>query len=386
MNPLLQGRRPEIHGHCDRAFDAVRQAFAANFFERDEIGGGVCVLVDGRTVVDLWCGFADPERNQPWARDTLVCSFSVAKAVCATLGHRLVDQGKLDLDAPVAATWPEFAQHGKAAIPVRYLFDHRAALAYLDRKLAPGDLYDWDLMVDALACSRPNDPPGDHECYLNMTFGYLLGELIRRITGRRLKQALAEDLSGPLDLDWHFAVDDADLPRLARLIQRQPRALFDLVRDQPDSLFARSMQGFGADEDFDSLAWRKAEVGSGTLHGSARSMARLFACLAGGGTLDGIRILSPASARTAITEQVRGHDPILDVDIRFPLGYELNNPPAHPMGPNPDAFGHWGAGGAFGFGDSEGNLGFGYSPNFMHPALELGPRGSALVEATLSCL
>jgi CubicO group peptidase (beta-lactamase class C family) len=375
-----------LHGTCDAAFRSVEAAFRENFATRGEIGARVTVLLDERTVVDLWGGWADPAAAIPWAEDTLVCSFSVAKAVCATIGHMLVDRGLLDLDAPVFTYWPEFAQAGKEGILVCHVLSHQAALAYVDRSLMPGDLYDWDVMVDALARSRPNHAPGSRLAYLNMTYGYLVGELIRRITGRDLNSALAEMLAGPLGLDWHFGVKDADLHRVARMIQVTPEPLFDSARAAPDSVFSRSMRGFAAGEDFNSLAWRKAQIGSGSIHGNARSIARLFACLARGGELDGVRIMGAERIALATAEQVSGHDPVMDVDMRMALGFELNCPPAFPMGRNPDAFGHWGAGGSFGFADPMSKLSFGYSPNFMHPELELGPRGGALVEALQDCL
>lgn len=375
-----------IHGTCEAAFRDVKEAFRENFAIHGEIGARVTVMLDGRTMVDLWGGWADPATATPWTEETLVCSFSVAKAVCATLAHMLADRGLLDLDAPVCAYWPEFAQAGKEAILVRHVLSHQAALAYVDDTLSPGDLYDWDVMVDALARSRPNHEPGCHLAYLNMTYGYLVGELIRRIAGKDLGSTFAEELSRPLDLDWHFGVKDADLHRVARMVQVAPAPLFDSARTAPGSIFSRSMQGFAAGEDFNSPAWRKALIGSGSIHGNARSMARLFACLARGGELDGVRIMSAGSVARATVEQVGGHDPVMDVDMRMALGFELNCPPAFPMGGNPDAFGHWGAGGSFGFADPASRLSFGYSPNFMHPGLELGPRGGALVEALRGCL
>lgn len=385
MNPHLGGLRPEIFGTCDPKFQPVQDAFEQNFYARGadgEVGARCTVLIDGETVVDLWGGYADPQKNEVWKDDTLVCTWSVAKGACTTLGLMLVDQGKLDLDAPVATYWPEFGQNGKHEIPVRFLFDHRAALSWVDQDLAPGDLYDWDIMVAAIETTAPNFTPGSKEMYLNMTMGYLLGELFARVNGgRRLAQFMREDLSDPFDLDWHFAVRDEDLPRIARAIQQKPAGIMEMVRSMPDTPFAKSMKGFAENEDFNTLAWRKAQVGSGTMHGNARSLARMWGAIARGGELGGTRMFSSEIAALGALETVRGHDEILGVPVRFSTGYEMNNPPYHPMGPNPKSFGYWGAGGCFGFCDPKTKLSFGYSPNYMHPTLELGPRGTSLVEA-----
>lgn len=387
MNPFLMGLTPRIEGYVDPAFARVAEVFRANFFDRGEdgeVGATCCVMVDGRVVVDLFGGYAEVETGRPWQRDTISCSWSVGKAALTTLGLMLVDRGQLDLDAPVARYWPEFGQNGKESVLVRHFFDHRCGVSYVDADLQEGDLYDWDTMVAAIEQTSPNFPPGSRECYLNMTHGYLLGELFRRVNGgRRIARFLREELSGPLDLDWQFALSEADIARTARVYQKTPAGIMDLVKSNPDTVFARSMKGFRLDEDFNTRAWRTAEIGSGSIHGNARSLARMWAALVRGGELDSVRIMRPEIAALAHQEVVRGRDEILDVDIRFSTGYELNCPPAHPMGPNPDAFGFWGAGGVFGFADPASRLSFGYAPNYMHPRLELGPRGTPLVDAAV---
>jgi len=389
VNPFLKGLTPPIIGHVDPAFRRVREVFEANFHDRGDDGevGATCyVMVDGRTVVDLYGGYAEPEAGRVWERNTISCSWSVGKAALTTLGLMLVDRGVLNLDEPVCTYWPEFGQNGKEGVLVRHFFDHRCGVSYVDAPLQEGDLYDWETMVSAIEQTSPNFPPGSQEMYLNMTHGYLLGELFRRVNGgRRLAQYLHEELSGPLDLDWQFALSDADIARTAKVYQKTPAGIMQMVTANPDTVFAKSMRGFRLDEDFNSLAWRKAEIGSGSIHGSARSLARMWAALVRGGELDGKRIMRPETAALATREVVRGTDEILGVPIRFSTGYELNCPPAHPMGPNPNSFGFWGAGGVFGFADPGTLLSFGYAPNYMHPALELGPRGGPLVEAAIDC-
>lgn len=380
--------KPGVSGSCDTAFAGVKETLSDLLGDGREIGCAVCVYADGRKVVDLWGGWADRDAAQPWQRDTIVSTFSVSKALISTMGHMLVDRGIIDLDEPVARYWPAFGQNGKDGILVRHLLDHRCAVSYVDRELRPGDLYDWDLMIDAVEKTGPNWEPGVKPVYLNMTYGYLMGGLVYRMTGKRIAQFNREELCGPLGLDYNFALTPDEKARCARIEQKgNPRALFEEVANNPDTLFARTMQGFLADEDFNSDGWRSNEVGSGQGHGNARAIAGLFETLRAGGTFNDITIMSPRTRDRAIKFQCEseGDDPILGKPVRFALGYEINNP-TFPMGPNPDAFGHWGAGGAFGFGDIKNGIAFGYTPNYMHDSLELGPRGGALVDAVFASL
>ena len=377
--------KPGLSGTCDARFAKLRALFEAMLNDGREVGAAVALYADGKPVVDLWGGWADPEAQRPWARDTIVSTFSVSKGVVSTMGHMLVDRGEIDLDAPVARYWPAFGQNGKEEMPVRYLFDHRCAICYVDRQLAPGELYDWDLMIEAVEQTAPNWEYGVRPVYLNMTYGYLVGGLVYKVTGKRIGRFMREELGGPLGLDFNFALTSGEKARCARVLQKQ--RLLDEVEDIPDTLFARTMQGFGEGEDFNSEGWRSNEVGAGQGHGNARAIARLFAMLGNGGELDGVRIMSEATRDQAVAFQCEsdGADPLFDVSIRFALGYELNCPP-FPMGPNPRAFGHWGAGGSFGFADPDAGISFGYTPNYMHDELELGPRGGALVDAVFDCL
>jgi CubicO group peptidase (beta-lactamase class C family) len=382
------GTEATVSGACDPKFNGVQDVLSDLLEDGREVGCAVCVYVDGQKVVDLWGGMADPKSNRAWAQDTIVSTFSVSKALVSTMGHMLADRGVIDLDEPVAKYWPAFGQNGKEAILVRHLLDHRCAISYVDAPLKPGDLYNWDLMIDAIETTAPNWEPGVKPVYLNMTYGYLMGGLVYRMTGKRIGQFNREELCGPLGLDYNFALTADEKARCATISQKgNPRALFEEVENNPDTLFARTMQGFGPDEDFNSDGWRSNEVGSGQGHGNARGIAGLFETLRAGGTFNGTTTMSPATRDRAVTYQCEseGDDPVLGKPIRFALGYEVNNP-TFPMGPNPKAFGHWGAGGAFGFADMESGVSFGYTPNFMHDGLELGPRGTALVEATFDSL
>lgn len=379
----------EVQGSCDPRFARVQQEFEQAFERGDELGASVCVTLEGETVVDLWAGFADEARTRAWEHDTLVNVYSTTKGMTALCALRLVEQGRLDLDAPVARYWPEFAAAGKESMPVRNIMDHQAALCYVNRRLEPGDLYDWDLMTAALAETKPHWAWGEKPVYLNMTYGYLLGEVVRRVSGKGLAQFLREEIAGPLGIDFHFALNAEQIARCASVLQIKPRAVFEAAEADPDSVFGKSMAGWGAGEDFNSAAWRQAQVGSGSGHGNARAIARLFACLRQGGTLDGVRLMAPATVEAARAFQCEtdGEDPLLGVSgLRFCLGYELNSPPVLAMGPNPRTFGQWGAGGNLGFADIEAGVAFGYTPNLMHDAMEVGPRASALVDALYASL
>lgn len=377
--------KPGLAGTCDARFAKLRDLFEVMLNDGREVGAAVALYAEGKPVVDLWGGWADPDALRPWQYDTIVSTFSVSKAVVSTMGHMLIDRGEIDLDAPVARYWPEFGQNGKEDLLVRYLFDHRCAICYVDRALAPGELYDWDLMIKAVEQTAPNWPYGEHPVYLNMTYGYLLGGLIYKVTGKRIGQFMREELGGALGLDFNFALTPDEKSRCARVMRK--KSLLDEVEAEPGTLLARTMQGFAEGEDFNSEGWRSNEVGAGQGHGNARAIARLFAMLGNGGALDGVRIMRQATRDQAIAFQCEsdGTDPLFDIPIRFALGYELNCPP-FPMGPNARAFGHWGAGGSFGFADPDAGVSFGYTPNFMHDGLELGPRGAALVNAVFDCL
>ena len=380
--------KPGVSGYCDTRFNRVKELFAGLLADGSEVGCAVTLYAGGRKVVDLWGGWADQDKRLPWQHDTIVSTFSVSKAVVSTMGHMLADRGVIDLDKPVANYWPAFGKNGKDGILMRHLLDHQCAISYVDRPLGPSELYNWEVMIQAIEDTAPNWEPGKKPVYLNMTYGYLMGGLVYKLTGKRIGQFNRDHLCGPLGLDYNFALRPLEKARVATIYQKgSPRALFDEIAKNPTTVFARTMQGFKADEDFNSDGWRSNEVGSGQGHGNARAIAGLFELLRNGGEFNGTRLMRPETRDRAVAFQCEsdGLDPILGVAIKFALGYEINCAP-FPMGPNPKAFGHWGAGGAFGFADLDAGISFGYSPNFMHPKLELGPRGSALVNAVFDGL
>jgi CubicO group peptidase (beta-lactamase class C family) len=348
-----------------------------------EVGASFAVIWNGELLVDLWGGFKDVATEEPWQQDTLVCCWSVSKSLCSTLGLGLVDAGLLDLDAPVCAYWPEFGQNGKADILVRHLFEHRAPVVFVDADLQAGDVFDWDIMVQAIETTAPNWPIGPQPAYLNLTYGYLLGELFSRVNGgQRLGQFVRNQLTKPRNLDWHFEVPDDVLPRLATVYQDPP---IDMGLP-PDSIPMKSMKGYDPDVDYNSLAYHKAEMGSGSSHTNARGMAQLYAMLIQDTAAFGPKLLTDKTLALASTEAAAGDDPVVLTPMRYSTGFELTCPPALPLGPSDQAFGYIGAGGSLAFADPTTGLSIGYSANFMHMGLGPGPCGLPLVEAALEAV
>lgn len=364
-----------VQGHCEPRFGAVRAALAEVLASGVEVGAALAVHLDKRPVIDLWGGHADGARTRPWQRDTIVNLYSVGKAVTAVCALRLVEAGLLDLDVPVARYWPELAQAGKARILVRHLLTHQAALPAIARPLPPGAWSQWDAMTEALAAQEPWWEPGARHGYHVNTQGFLVGEVVRRVTGRTLGAYLREEIAGPAAVDFFFGVGPELDGRCAELLPPVDTPEHEELRRQlavdPASLSGRALMrvnayrnppGVSGDGVVNTRTWRGAEVPSTNGHGSARAVARLFSALAGDGELDGVRVLSPATVARAIEPQADGEDLVLQRPTRFGLGFQLTMP-ERPLGPSPRAFGHFGAGGSLGFADPDARLAFGYAMN-----------------------
>ncbi len=381
--------RIEVRGECQPRFKSVRDVFQASF-AKGEVGAGVAVTIDGEPVIDLWGGYADAERSRPWERDTIANTYSTTKGVTATCAHRLVEEGRLDLDAPVAKYWPEFAQKGKDRIPVRYLLSHKAGLPAISRPLPGGASNDWECMTSALAEQEPWWEPGTKHGYHALTFGYLVGEVVRRVDGRTLGTYLREELAEPLGIDFHIGFGPEHDARCADMIAAPESAQASAFRErlaQSDSVRARAFANpprlF---EDVNSREWRAAEIPAANGHGTAAALARLYGALARGGELDGVHVLGPEAIERANTEQAFGKDEILaPLVTRFGLGFFMTHP-AIPFGSNSRSFGHPGAGGSIGFADPDAKLGFGYVMNQMQTGLTGGAHGFALINASYEAL
>ena len=366
---------PDVHGHCEPRFETLRAALADILIAGSEVGVALAVYVGPQRVVDLWAGHTDPARTQPWRADTIVNLYSIGKAVSAVCALRLVDAGLLDLDAPVARYWPEFAQAGKAQLPVRFLLTHQAALPAVAPPLPAGAVLRWDVMTQALAAQAPWWTPGARHGYHVNTQGFLIGEVLRRITGKTYGTYLREEVAGPAGIDFYVGFGPDLDARCADLLPSPPSPEGDELRRQlsvdPATLTGLPLMRVNAYRNPPDISgtgvvntrqWRAAEVPSTNGHGNARAVARLYSALAGDGTLDGVHVLSPEIIRDAIREQVYAEDVVLQRPTRFGLGFQLTQPERR-LGPSPRAFGHFGAGGSLGFADPDARVAFGYAMN-----------------------
>ncbi len=353
-----------VRGHCDPRFRAVRKQFQQNFADHSETGAALAVTLHGELVIDLHGGWMDARHSKPWANDTIVCCYSVGKAICAILCWRLAERDALDIDRRAAEYWPEFARNGKAEIPFRWLLTHQAGLAAIRKPLPRGAMLDWDMMTGALAEQEPWWPPGTAHGYHSNTQGFLIGEVIRRVTGRSIGSWLQSDLSRPIGLDFHFGTKPEHDARTADMLPMQQPP--DLLRAPPNPLQTLAnrnpphiQSGPGSQN---TREYRAAEFPSTTGHGSARGLARLFGALAGNGVLDGFPVLDPSTIGHMSQEQVYGVDYILGRPTRFASGFQMTMA-ERPLGPNPRTFGHFGGGGSLAFADPDAGVGWGYVMN-----------------------
>jgi CubicO group peptidase (beta-lactamase class C family) len=381
-----------IEGTCDARFERVREAFAENFVSRRETGASISIALDGRMVVDLWGGWADKARTRPWTRDTIVNVYSTTKGLTAICAHRLAAEGRLDLDAPVANYWPEFAANGKQRIAVRALLNHRAGLPAIRKPLVPEDLYDWQTMTDALAAEEAWWEPGTKHGYHALTFGYLVGEVIRRITGKSVGSYFRDEIVTPLKIDAHIGLEARDDGRVAEMIGAPPPApgefnLFAEAAKHPESVTAKTFMNplVLSMAKVNSREWRGAEIPAANGHTNGRALARLYGAMARGGEVDGVRVVEAREISACHTEESRGLDAVLLIPTRFSTGFMLSQP-GEEMGPSARAFGHPGAGGSLGFADPDAKIGFGYAMNRMGGGILLDPRAKALIAAVYASL
>jgi CubicO group peptidase (beta-lactamase class C family) len=382
-----------INGECDQRFDRVKRAFTENFAQRGEVGASVAISLDGRPVVDLWGGHLDHVATKPWQRDNIVNVWSTTKGLTAICAHRLAGEGRLDFDAPVAKYWPEFAAGGKAAVPVSYLLNHKAGLAAIRAPLRNEDLFSWEVVTRELARQEPWWTPGTKHGYHAITFGWLVGEVVRRISGKSLGTYFRDEIAGPLGMDAYIGFDASLDPRVAEIFPvpppapGQPNPMADLVKD-PNSVSAKALlnpPNTMLPTTTNSRAWRAAEIPGANGHANARALARVYGALARGGEVDGVRVVNTAALPRCYTEQSKGTDAVLGFTTRFSLGFMMSLPGSQ-LGPNPRSFGHPGAGGSLGFADPDTKVGFGYAMNQMGSGMLLDVRAAALIDALYASL
>lgn len=386
---------PEIHGSCDERFARVLRVFGENFRERGEIGAAVAITVDGTSVVDVWGGWADRAHLRPWRRDTLVDVFSVGKAMAALCLLMLAENGEVDLDAPVARYWPGFAARGKGEITAGMVLSHRAGLPAIRRRLPDEAMYDWELMTSALAGEEPWWEPGLTHGYHVNTFGFLVGEIVRRVSGDSVGEFFRRRVADRLGADFHFGVRPEDDDRIADFLfdrdlsggeDQPPPELFeaDVARQfllRNVYLNPPGLSGLGT---VNTRAWRAAQMPSTNGHANARAVARIYGALACGGELDGVRLLQPKIIERARTEASSGPDFVLGRPTRFGLGFQLTQP-ERTLGTSPRSFGHFGAGGSVGFADPDAGLAFAYTMNRAGRRWQ-NPRNRALIDALYASL
>lgn len=381
------GRRYAIDGHAKAGFENVVDAFARHFSEDQEIGASACVTIDGEVVVDLWGGYADAAHERLWQADTLCNAMSVTKAMTATCLHLLVDRGLLDLDAPVAHYWPEFGCNGKEGILVRWLTDQRAGLPVLEDDLWRGAIFDWEAMTLALARQAPIVEPGKVAAYHIRTSGFLIGEVVRRVSGRSLGQFFREEIAEPFGIDFFIGLPEREHARAADFVAAREGTLLDPTLFDPDSIMARAGRQMPQPLDYNSADYRLAEIPSSNGHGNARAVARFYAILAQGGSSGGKQLLKPETLASALVEQHHAPEIAMGRAYRQALGLLLNTTPGDfPIGPNPRAFGVHGMGGALGMADPDARMSFGYIENKMHSVMGLGPRAQNLVKAVYDAI
>lgn len=378
-----------VQGFVEKGFEPVQRAFAANFERHGEVGAACCVHLHGRVVVDIWGGVTTAGGSEPYTGDTLQMVLSSTKGAVAICAHMLAQEGQLDFDAPVVQYWPEFAAERKDQIPVRWLFSHRAGLAAIDRPLGLDDVLEWEPVIEALAAQRPNWEPGTTHGYHVGTFGWLAGEIIRRVSGLTPGNFFAERVARPLGLEFWIGLPGDLNARVAPQIPTPPTApgaepdIFAARLMDPTSLVHRAFSNpMLSPAVFNDPAFRAAEVPAANGIGTARSLSRMYAaCI---GEIDGIRLLKADTLERATQTQSRGEDLVLGYETRYGTGFQLSFP-FRPMAGD-GSFGHYGMGGSVGFAHKELGFSFGYAMNQMLRSGRADPRTSGLIEAVRDCL
>ncbi|WP_184616492.1 serine hydrolase domain-containing protein [Sphaerisporangium krabiense] len=389
-----------IHGTCDPRYAEVHEEFERNFEERGEIGASVCVTIDGDTVVDLWGGTADPTTGTEWKQDTIGHVWSCTKGATALCAHVLASRGELDVNAPVVKYWPEFGAKGKEGVLVRHLLTHTAGLPALRAPLPEGALYDAAAMAERLAGEEPFWEPGTRQGYHALTFGFLVGEVVRRVSGRGLGTFFRDEIAGPLGLDFWIGLPEEFERRVAPTVPAPPPApgaslptFYQRAFTDPASLQALVIGNTGGyvltPGESDSRAAHAAEIGAVGGITNGRGLAGMYRPLAVGGGLvspDQLAMMGSVAAATQV-------DAALLVPTRWTLGFMKGSDNRHLPGPDgegvllsEDAFGHSGMGGSLGFADPVPRLSFGYSMNLQGSGLGVNERGQSLVNAVYRTL
>jgi len=401
-----------VNGYCDERFVEAKKIFEESIDSGFELGCAITLEVEGEVVLDLWGGHADLDKTEDWKEDTIVNVFSTTKGMAAMCLLQLVEKGLIDLDAPVSQYWPEFSTNGKEAIPVRYLLCHKSGLCGVREPLDQGSFTNWELICSELAKQEPFWEPGTAHGYHAITFGHLVGEVVRRVSGKTIGQYFSDEIAKPLDLDFWIGLPEdkfsrvtdiyPDIPGLLQkilmpILSRIPRSLApDMVRmflDMGDPTTPAGaafnnpkMSMETGDMEANTTRWRKAEIPAANGHGTARSIAKLYGALAIGGSRDGVHVLNPETIEMARQTESDGKDLVLgQIHTRFGLGFMLGTEDVS-MGPNKDAMGHGGAGGSLGFADPDNKISLGFIMNQMHPGITAWKTATDVAESVYKTL
>jgi len=378
----------DLIGKCDDRFEGVRAALARNLDSGEELGASLVLDIDGDIVVDLWGGFCDEARTIPWSEHTITNVWSTTKTITSLAAMMLVDRGELDVDAPIARYWPEFGAQGKQDILVRQLMSHASGVSGLDQPAAVQDLYDWHKSTARMAAQAPWWEPGSASGYHALNYGHLVGEIVRRISGKTLKQFVAQEITGPLGADFQIGAAQSDWDRIADVVPPPPLPI-DLATLGTDSPAFKTFTGPGPQaQDANTPGWRRADIGAANGHGNARSVARVMSVLARGGEVGGVRLVSQDTIDLIFREQLNGIDLVLGVPLRFGIGYGLPQLDTLPWLPD-EKICFWGGwGGSIIVMDTGRRMTFCYVMNKMGPGIVSSDRcdeyGQKLYDAITS--
>ncbi len=374
-----------VQGHCQPRFEALRQLFAANIASGADLGASLAVTIDGEFVVDLWGGWADEARTRPWAADTVTNVWSTTKMMTSLTALLLVDRGELDLDAPVARYWPEFGAAGKSGIQVRHLMSYNSGVSGWAQPVTMADLCDREKTTALLAAQAPWWQPGSGSGYHALNYGHLVGEVVRRITGQSLGAFFSQQIAQPLGADFHIGLPASEFGRVSNVVPPPPLP-FDFSALDPASVMFKTLSNPLPDASASwTDGWRQAEIGAANGQGNARSAARIQSVLAGGGEVDGIRLLSPRTIDKIFEVQSHGVDLVLGVPIKMGVGYGLPMPelPYIPEG-KVCFWGGWG--GSLVIVDCDRRMTFSYVMNKMAPGVMGGENVAGLAACAYAAL
>lgn len=373
----------EIQGSCDSRFEEMQRILSANLDSGADIGASVAVVLDGELVVDMWGGYTGPDRTSPWQSDTIVNVWSTTKTMMTLSALMCVDRGLIDPDAPVARYWPEFAQNGKEGVLVRHLLGHTSGVSGWDQPVTLTDLYDWEASTAKLAAQAPWWEPGSASGYHALNQGHLVGEVIRRVTGRKLGEFFAAEVAAPLGIDFHIGLAESEFDRVATLTPPPPPP-WDLTALDPEMVVVKTFTGPVASvQAVASPEWRQADIGAANGHGNARSVAMAQSAISHGGVVSGTRLLSSDAIEEVFRVQAEGVDQVLMVPVKFGMGYGLPNETV-PHLPNRKICFWGGYGGSQIVNDLDNNMTVTYVMNRMDEGLLGDVRGQSLVAAALA--